>query len=401
MYKSILNCLIFCLLVACAQEDTDITIGQRLLIDSQVLGEDRPYWVYLPESYNDEKYSPKKYPVLYLLDGDGFFHSATGLVQYMSAGLGGFNVQIPELIVVAIPNTNRTRDLTPSRQNVDSDGNESPFPQSGGGNAFLKFIRDELFPKIDSDYRTAPDRTLVGHSLGGLITLHALLDAPEMFQGYIAIDPSLQWDNQLLVRHAEEKLGDERERSASVYISLANGTDSVTGEPSVLETSGRAFSRILASDDYPNISFALQYFAAEDHGSVPLLSLYHGLLHVFEGFKFPIWDFIANPSIAAVKAHYEGVSERLGIEVQPPEATINQLGYVLLYRVEDVDKAVELFALNVSNYPDSFNVYDSLGEAYMVRGDKILAIENYEKSLVLDPDNENAKRQLETLHGQE
>ncbi len=100
-------------------------------------------------------------------------------------------------------------------------------------------------------------------------------------------------------------------------------------------------------------------------------------------------------------AHYEGVSERLGIDLQPPESIMNTLGYDLLYRAVDVDKAIEFFEQNVSNYPASSNVYDSLGEAYMVRGDKMLAIDNYEKSLVLDPDNENAKRQLETLHGQE
>jgi len=73
----------------------------------------------------------------------------------------------------------------------------------------------------------------------------------------------------------------------------------------------------------------------------------------------------------------------------------------LLYTIEDLDMAVEMLKLNVTNYPASSNVYDSLGEAYMVRGDNILAIDNYEKSLLLDPDNENAKQQLETLKGQE
>ena len=175
----------------------------------------------------------------------------------------------------------------------------------------------------------------------------------------------------------------------------------MTGEPGLDEESIREFSRILANAGDSDIRSTLQYFEAEDHGSVPLLSLYYGLLHVFEDYKFSIEDFIKMPSIAAVTAHYEGVSERIGIDLQPPESIMNDLGYLLLYEVEDVDNAIELFTHNVSNYPGSSNVYDSLGEAYMVRGDKMLAIDNYEKSLVLDPDNENAKRQLETLHGQE
>ncbi len=405
MIKNTLICLCFGLLASCVQEpdataqeeDRRVTIGQKFTIASETLGEDRPYWVYLPVSYDSNSSASLHYPVMYLLDGDAHFPSASGVVQFMSSGING-NVQIPELIVVAIPNTNRTRDLTPSHTTIGFDGEETDFLQeSGGGDAFLKFVRDELFPKIDSDYRTAPHRTLVGHSFGGLLALHALLDAPDMFQAYIAIDPSLWWDDKLLVRQAE-KIGADDERTGSVYISLANRE---TGEPRLSEEAGREFGKTLAGAEYSGIRFTLQYFEAEDHGSVPLLSLYYGLLHVFEGYKFSIVNFIKMPSIAAVTAHYEGVSERIGIDLQPPESIMNTLGYVLLYEIEDVDKAIEMFALNVSKYPDSSNVYDSLGEAYMVRGDKMLAIDNYEKSLVLDPDNENAKRQLETLHGQE
>jgi len=401
MIKSILSCLCFCLLASCAQEDSSIRIGERLSIKSVILSEDRPYWVYLPESYGDETNAPRRYPVLYLLDGDGHFQSATGVVQFMSSGING-NVQIPELIVVAIPNTNRIRDLTPSHTTMGFDGEETDFLQeSGGGDAFLKFVRTELFPKIDSDYRTAPHRTLVGHSLGGLLALHALLDAPDMFQSYIAIDPSLWWDDKLLVRQAEKIRADNHERRSSVYISLANNSDIETGEPGLMEEAGREFGRTLAGAEYSGIRSTLQYFEAEDHGSVPLLSLYYGLLSTFEGYKFRIGDFIAKPSIASVIAHFEGVSERLGVDPEPPESSVNQLGYLLLYTIEDLDMAVEMLKLNVTNYPASSNVYDSLGEAYMVRGDNILAIDNYEKSLLLDPDNENAKQQLETLKGQE
>jgi len=407
--KNTLICLCFGLLASCVQdpdaiaqeEDRRVTIGHKFTIASETLGEDRQYWVYLPASYDSDSGASQHYPVMYLLDGDAHFPSASGVVEFMSSGING-NVQIPELIVVAIPNTNRTRDLTPSHSTIGPNGEEATFLQSsGGGDAFLKFVRDELFPKIDSDYRTTPHRTLVGHSFGGLIALHALLDVPDMFQAYIAIDPSLWWDDKLLARQAEKIGADDDERTGSVYISLANNSDMGTGVSSLMEEAVREFGRTLAGAQYSGIRSTLQYFEAEDHGSVPLLSLYYGLLNVFEGYKFPVGDFIERPSIAAVIAHFEGVSGRLGIDVQPPEALMNDLGYLLLYEVEDVDNAIELFTHNVSNYPGSSNVYDSLGEAYMVRGDKMLAIDNYEKSLVLDPDNENAKRQLETLHGQE
>jgi hypothetical protein len=215
----------FLALPAWAQNNSsDIKIGQKHSLRSQVLNEERPYWVYLPASYDDKTYAPQRYCVLYLLDGDAHFHSASGVVQFMSAGING-NFQIPELIVVAIPNLSqdgRTRDLTPTASQLGPDGKETHFfANSGGGNNFLKFLREELFPRIESSYRTRPHRILVGHSFGGLLVLHALLDSPELFQAYIAIDPSLWWDNQVLVRRVESRSKDPSRRRGSVYISLA------------------------------------------------------------------------------------------------------------------------------------------------------------------------------------
>jgi predicted alpha/beta superfamily hydrolase len=70
-----------------------VTIGERHSIRSVTLNEERPYLVYLPASYNNPQYAPERYPVLYLLDGDTYFHPATGVVQFLSAGLSG-NIQI-------------------------------------------------------------------------------------------------------------------------------------------------------------------------------------------------------------------------------------------------------------------------------------------------------------------
>ena len=141
--------------VSAQQENQDIKIGEKFSLRSQILDEERPYWVCFPASYND---SIQRYPVLYLLDGDAHFQSASGVVQFMSAGPNN-NFQIPELIIVAIPNTNRDRDLTPTHSKISWDGKEAAFLEtSGGGNTFLQFIRDELFPWIESTYRTLPYR---------------------------------------------------------------------------------------------------------------------------------------------------------------------------------------------------------------------------------------------------
>jgi predicted alpha/beta superfamily hydrolase len=326
------------------------------------------------------------------LDGDAHFQSATGVVQFMSSGING-NCQIPELIVVAIPNTDRTRDLTPTHTKIGIAGKEEAFLQSsGGGDAFLKFIRDELFLQIDSKFQTLPSRILVGHSFGGLLAIHTLLEQPEMFQAYIAIDPSLWWDNQRLTHHAENKIRTIRKLHKSLYISSANSPKILNNNPTKMRKAIRKFVKTLDATRNVNFRFDFQYFDSEDHGSVPLLSLYHGLLSIFDGYK-PI----GVESLPAMKTRFKRFSKRLGGDILPSEGYVNGMGYTMLYGMKDIKKAIAFFEYNISNFPKSANAYDSLGEAYMIKGDKSQAIDNYTKSLKLDPNNQNAARCIREL----
>lgn len=373
------------------KKDQDVNIGKKYLIHSKVLKEERRYWVYLPHSY-DAGNKKKGYPVLYLLDGDAHFQSASGVVQFMSSGING-NCQIPEMIVVAIPNTDRTRDLTPTHSNLGISGNEEAFlKSSGGGDAFLKFLRDELFPQIDSKFHTISSRILVGHSFGGLLAIHALLVEPEMFHGYIAIDPSLWWDNELLTQHAEKKIGTIRQLRKSLYISSANTPKILNSNPTKMRKTIRKFVNTLDAARTKNFRLGFQYFDAEDHGSVPLLSLYHGLLFLFEAFKQAGVE-----SLPAMETRLRRLSKRWGGNVGPGEGYVNNMGYMMLYRVKDMKKAIAFFEYNISNFPNSANAFDSLGEAYMIKGEKTQAIKNYKKSLKLDSNNQNAARMIREL----
>lgn len=377
------------------REIQDIKIGKKFSLTSEVLGEERSYLVHLPFSYHDNTLAPQRYPVLYLLDGDESFLFASGVVQCMS-----MSIQIPELIIVAISNTNRIRDFTPTHSKIDLEGNEVDYlKDTGGGNNFLRFIQDELFPEIESSYRTLNFSIFAGHSAGGIIVLHSLLDAPDMFQGYIATDPGLLFDNQELVRRVESVVKDNGNLHGAVYISTANTPElGFIGSVKTNEAC-RAFANSLASVASPGFRSTLEYFEAEDHSSIPLPSLYHGLLYIFDGYKPLLNDLFYQPS--ALKTHFKRISEQLGVALLPPEGTVRQMGYHLLYYTQAVDAAIELFKLNVSNYPKSYNVYDSLGEAYRIKGEKKLAIENFEKSLELNSANENAKQRLQALKNNE
>lgn len=171
------------------QPSNDITIGKVETIHSQILGEERTVWIHVPD---DGRRSRKKYPVLYLMDGDLHFKSVVGLMHQLSSVNG--NHVCPKMIVVAILNTNRYRDLTPTKYIV-KDSSDTSAPETGNGEAFTRFIGEELIPFVDKTYPTTTERTLVGHSLGGLMVINTLARHGELFDKYISIDPSLWWND--------------------------------------------------------------------------------------------------------------------------------------------------------------------------------------------------------------
>ena len=93
---------------------------------------------------------------------------------------------------------------------------------SGGGEAFMKFIGDELAPHIDSLYPTMPYRMLIGHSLGGITVINTLLHHTALFRGYIAIDPSMWWDQQKLLHEAAGAFKTPSYKGTSIFLAMAN-----------------------------------------------------------------------------------------------------------------------------------------------------------------------------------
>ena len=148
---------------AIAQKKKEIITADVVTINSKILKEERTVWVYNPGNKNENKI----YPVIYVLDGESHFKSVVAMVEYLS----GANV-IPQMIVVGILHSNRMKDLTPTIE--DSVGDKAG-EHSGGGENFMSFIKNELFPEIESTYSTAPYRILMGHSVGGLTVINTLI----------------------------------------------------------------------------------------------------------------------------------------------------------------------------------------------------------------------------------
>src|SRR5258708_22961042 len=167
-----------------------------------VLKEVRPLNVYHTPSDPDSNARSGRYQVICLLDAAANFKPLAGMMEFLSAGIDDGSVEIPEMIIVAIDNTDRTRDLTPTHtlRMPGSDKEESYLQSSGGGDHFIRFLEKELIPHIDTNYRTANYRILIGHSFGGLTAINIFLHHTALFNAYIAIDPSLWWDQQYLLR---------------------------------------------------------------------------------------------------------------------------------------------------------------------------------------------------------
>ena len=171
------------------QDKNDIVLGSTFSINSKILNEERNWMISLPESYNDSSKNKKKYPILILLDGAAHFKATSGIVHFLSSDRTRIHL-MPETIIIAIENIDRERDFTVTKI-------KTKRPNTmGGGRKFLAFIEKELIPFIDKKYNTKPTRTLVGHSLGGLLILNSFMDENSIFDTYISIDPSVWWNEK-------------------------------------------------------------------------------------------------------------------------------------------------------------------------------------------------------------
>jgi len=362
-----------------------IIIGERMSMHSDVLGEDRPYWVYTPDGYSG---SQEVHPVVYLLDGNEHFHHTTGVAQFLAA-----QRRMPSVIVVAIPSTDRERDLSPPP--LTETTNETTAI-GGGADDFLRFLRDELAPAIDDAYRTAPYRIMIGHSLGGLFAVYAALTQPDLFDAYIAISPSLWWDDEAVIRQAETFFdGASGEPRGFLYMTMGN-------EGGRMLAGVWGLARVLETHAPPTFRWGFDVLEQEDHGSVPLRSTYAGFEKLYEGWRLenPV-EFTAENGLPAVDEHFAALSERYGYEIRTPESVINNIGYGLL-AMNRVDDAIVVFQGNVERHPGSANAHDSLGDAYSSAGEWERARESYARAVdrgreIGDPNLSVYERNLENM----
>lgn len=245
-----------------------------LTIPSKVLNEDRRFYVHVPKT--DSTNLNKKFPVLYLLDGENHFHLLSAYIEYLSHW-----EEIPPMIVVGIINTDRKKDLTPSKNTITYDGkNDTTLRPSGGNEHFFQFLQKELMPYIETNYKTNSFNIFGGHSFGGNTTINCMLIRPEMFDAYIAVSPSLWWDNRFMLKQADEKL-----KKSSVYNKILFYSDG--NEGGSFHTAVLKFDRLIVNKTLKGLRFKYNYYPKESHMTEPIVAYYNALRFIYKDWKSP------------------------------------------------------------------------------------------------------------------
>jgi predicted alpha/beta superfamily hydrolase len=350
---------------------TDIVIGKRISFPSKVFNAELPISVYLPAAYGT---SEVKYPVLYDLNGFAYFTYGAGTVELLSR-----NVEMPEMIVVGLPN-------------LEDGYVPAPYEERGAepttADLSLKFFSEELIPFIDGNYRTAGFNILSGHSVAGLFTAYALFTRPDLFSAGIASSPWFQVNNQYWLKQIDKMF--RAESLADKYLFMTVGKK----EQDLIISTYTELEKWMKSKDLKRLTWKSEWLDNVDHSSMLGKSLYDGLLFIFDGWKIP-FDVVISGDVSAIEEHANKMKAKFGgrLAFDIPENLLNQVGYQLL-NGKTYDRAINIFTLNLKLHPNSPNTYDSLAEGYLTMGDKEKAIKYYELAIQKNPGNTDYEKRL-------
>jgi len=254
----------------------------RKITSKIVAGQEYELQIMLPSGY---KTSNKKYPVVYLMDSQWDFPLVKCI--YGEYYYDGF---IPEMIIVGItwggvnpnPDSLRARDYTPTKVQA--------LPQSGGADNFLSFMKKELFPFIETNYKADPqNRSLMGCSLGGLVTLYAFLAHTDMFNGYAAASPAVGWGNGALYQYEKEFANKNLTKPVRVYMTVG---DVERNRPYYESMAG-----FFVKKNYQNVNIRSKVLENTGHSGTKGETFARGLQYIFEKPKLKLEDATLNKYI--------------------------------------------------------------------------------------------------------
>ena len=271
-------------------------------IQSDVLKQNRKISIFLPEGYDAKD---AKFPVLYVLDADGRDQHAIPTARFLFV-----NGKMPKAIIVGVFNIDRNHDFLPDSSQAATTG--------GGADNFLQFFKKELIPYVNKNFKAEPFNVLIGHSFGGVFVMHALLNDPDLFDAYIAIDPSFWYKNEMQVKSAQNEFTKAKNWNKPIFISGRDGS----GMKGMGITS---MEKVLKSSAPAGLKWKIVAYPNEDHGSVPFKSVYDGLRFIFDaGGNFMVFPLAAIlPKGTSTFAIIANINPNLRYTLDGTEPTVN------------------------------------------------------------------------------
>jgi predicted alpha/beta superfamily hydrolase len=347
MLKYVVTALFIILLaytsIACANVRGESQVDS---LYSKILTEERELIVHLPNNYQQNK--SLNYPVLYLLDGQRNFSHAAGTLDLLNQ-----SHMAQEMIIVAIKNTHRTRDFTPTY-----DENYNEWGVSGSADNFLDFIEQELIPYVNNKYRSNNFKILSGHSLGGLLTIYALQSRPLLFQAHFAFSPSLWWHEQVIFKSAENFFTKTAELNNYLYINMGN-------EGGHMQSTFERYSKLLQTHTPEGFSYNSEFTEQESHNTTALVGQSRAYQYLYTSLQCPK-EVIAQ-GLPAISQFYKKQSEIYGYKIKPSFSAINHAGYIALGN-KNFAEAIKIFEDNIKNHPQKAEGYDSLADGLQANG---------------------------------
>jgi hypothetical protein len=263
--------------------------------------------------------------------------------------------------VVAIRNTDRTRDLTPTKGSLRKGEKAALPPTAGEADRFLAFLGTELVPYVDGQFRTLPYRAFAGHSFGGLFALHALFTRPDLFQATLAVSPTFPWDSDYILRLARPFFAEKKEARHALFVAIGNEQE--------LEPGFRSLRELARASGADGFEATFREYPDDDHGSLVLAAHHDGLRALFADWVLPrdLQTGFPRGTAEEIAAQYTKLSKTVGFPVVPAERIVNLAGYGRLAE-RKVPQALAIFEMNAKNYPESANVWDSLGDGLEAAG---------------------------------
>ncbi|MEG3757520.1 alpha/beta hydrolase-fold protein [Pseudoalteromonas carrageenovora] len=335
-------------------------------INSAVLNEERTVVVQLPKSYQA---NPNKvYPVIYRLDGAGNIPLISAVMERLQN-----DNRAPEVIIVAVENTNRLRDFYPT-VNKEPQG---PVGEGGGAAKFLVFIEQELMPLINKSYRTHNYNVIAGASAAGVFALYTMQANQDLFQAHIAYSPAVWWNYGASVKATKAFINKSKNLNNYVYINIGE-------EAGIMRERYNELQQALESNNLPNLRFFSDAFDGVSHNLTSVAGSFNAYHNLFLPKQMPISDL--TDDVTSIDAYYQNLSQQWGEQIAPSDRAVRSLGYNLTGS-KQFTRAIKVFKYNIKNHPKSVDAFSALSYGYEMQGDTRQALKQMESALAITNDS--------------